>query len=169
MASGDVVVHQTGPFSGTGTNYAQPTTLAGVSSPSEVVPVWAFDQTTAEYVDFGAELSGYAGGGLTFRLKYSAAVNANPVQWEIGVRRMADDAAGSDLDASHSYAFNLVSDTVPSSVNEIGYASITFTDGADMDSWATNELAIVRVRRNPDGTDSAAGDAYLWSVVGTET
>ena len=62
------------------------------------------------------------------------------------------------------------SDTAASASGELSYPTITFTDGADMDSWADGELAIVRVYRDHDhGDDGMTGDAELWDLLGKET
>ena len=86
----------------------------------------------------------------------------------LGIRRLDDDAE--DIDAAHTYNTQGVSDTVPSLAGELSYPQIAFTHGAQMDSWADGELAIVRVFRDHDhGDDGATGDAELWFISGEET
>ena len=81
---------------------------------------------------------------------------------------MNDDAE--DIDSSHSYSFNGVSDTCASASGELSYPSIAFTDGADMDNWAAGEIAIVRIYRDHDhADDTMSGDAELWGLIGKET
>jgi hypothetical protein len=68
------------------------------------------------------------------------------------------------MDAAHTYVYNVITPTPPSAAGELAYDTITFTDGADMDSVAEGERAIMRVRRS----DSAAmsGDAeLLWPAI----
>ncbi len=167
MASGDPVV-QFLEIQFMGTSSPTPDIRTGGSTPAEKVPVLDFDDTAVEVVDYKAVLSGYGGGGLTFRIYWSATTaTSGTVQWEIAIRRIADDAE--DIDGSHTYVFNVTSVTTASASGEVDYATITFTDGADMDSWAEGEIAIIRIRRNPDGTDDMTGDAELWAVVGEET
>jgi len=168
MASGDSVV-QILKVIPPGASAATMDARAGGSTPAENVAVWDFDASSDEYMDFMAKLEGYGSSGLSFTLYYSmSSATADSVVWGIAIRRVADDAE--DIDTSHSYSFNTTTDTVPNTSGEVGYASITFTDGADMDSWAEGELAIVRVMRDADnGSDNASGDAELWSVVGLET
>lgn len=149
---------------------AAPDVRAGGSTPAEGVQVWDYDATTIEYTDFKCKLHGYDGGGLTFTLPWSATTaTSGETGFEIGIRRMNDDAE--DIDAAHTYAFNVISggDTAPSLSGELSYPTITFTDGPDMDSWADEELAIVRVRRNTAAPDDMAGDAELWGLFGKET
>ena len=142
---------------------------AGGSTPAESAQVWDFDAAADEYMDFLCALVGYDGGGLTFTLPWSASsASSGGLRWDVGIRRLADDAE--DVDASHSYDFNSDTDTAPSASGELSYPTITFTDGADMDSWADGELAVVRVHRDYDHAgDDMTGDAELWDLIGTET
>ena len=168
MASGDNVV-QIISVTPPGDNFATPVKIDGGSTPNEGVIGWAFDAASDEYLDFLCKLEGYGGGGLTFQLRWRAAsATANECRWGVGIRRIADDAE--DLDVSHSYQFNEGDFTAPSAAGEYDYAEITFTDGADMDSWAENEMAIVRVFRNADhANDDMTGDAQLVALHGLET
>lgn len=57
--------------------------------------------------------------------------------------------------------------TEPRAAGEVSYTTVTFTDGADMDSWANGELAIVRIRRDPaNAGDTITEDAQLigWCI-----
>lgn len=153
-----------------GTLFAQEDVRAGGSSPSESLTLWDFDAGTIEYMDFECRLTeNYAGGGLTFTLDWMAtSATSGNVVWGIAIRRFQDDAE--DIDASHTYDYNEVTDTCASASGEVSRPTVTFTNGADMDSWAAGEKAIVRVRRNAtSGSDTMAGDAELWSVSGKET
>jgi hypothetical protein len=135
------------------------------------LPVYDFDDTTAEYMDYLCYLlDSYDGGGLTIVLPWSAtAATSGAVVWRAAIRRFADDAE--DIDASHSYDFNQASaDTAASASGEPSYPTITFTDGADMDSLATGEVFILRVGRLPsDSGDNMTGDAELWTPIIKET
>lgn len=168
MASGDPVV-QILKVIPPGASAATMDARAGGSTPAENVMVWDFDASSDEYMDFLCALEGYDSGGLTFTLVWSASsATSGDVVWGVAVRRIADDAE--DIDTSHSYQFNTATDTAPSASGEVSYSTVTFTDGADMDSWADGELAIVRVYRDADnGSDTMAGDAELWGIVGTES
>lgn len=168
MASGDPVV-QILAVVPPGASAATMDVRPGGSTPAEGVRVYDFDAASSEYLDFLCKLEGYDGGGLTFTVVYSmSSAVANQVRWEIGIRRIQDDAE--DIDSAHSYDTNGVSDTVPSAAGEVSYPQISFTDGADMDNWAEGELAIVRIYRDHDhADDTASGDAELWSLSGVET
>jgi len=141
----------------------------GGSTPAEAVQVWTFDADSSQYMDFLCKLEGYGGGGLTFTIVYSmSSAAADQARWEIAIRRIQDDAE--DIDVSHSYVFNGVSDTVPSASGEVSYPTIAFTNGADMDNWVEGEMAIVRIYRDHDhADDTATGDAELWGIFGLET
>jgi hypothetical protein len=165
MASGDIVgfILDVLPPA---TLFPQPYIRQGGSTPAERVLVYGFDAATIEYLDFKVQLQGYDGGGLTVVLPWSAAsATTNSVQWGVAIRRVQDDAE--DIDGSHTYDYNEVTDTCASASGELSYPTITFTNGADMDSWADGEIAIVRVRREADDAtnDTMTGDAELWGII----
>ncbi len=168
MASGEAVVNvlRVAP---PGTLYAQEDIRVGGSTPVESWPVWDFDAAAIEYMDFICMLEGYDGGGLTFKTPWSASsATSGTTRWGVAIRRIQDDAE--DIDTSHTYVFNDVDDVAPSVSGEIVYPTVAFTDGADMDSWADGEMAIVRVRRNAThGNDNMSGDAELAGLTGIET
>lgn len=168
MASGESVVEIL-EISQPATLFAPLTRRAGGSTPAESALVYAFDAATDWYLDFLCRLQGYGGGGLTFTLPWSAAsATTNVTRWGIAIRRFADDAE--DIDASHTYDFNEVDDTCASATGELSYPTIAFTNGADMDSWAEGELAIVRVKRSAaHANDTMAGNAELWTLAAKET
>src|SRR5688500_11882892 len=88
-----------------GTLAATHDTRTGGSTPAESVPVFDFDDTAAEYMDFYGLLRGYAGGGLTLDIAWAAtSATTNAVLWGAAIRRVADDAE--DIDTSHTYDFN---------------------------------------------------------------
>lgn len=173
MASGDTLVTFT-PLDNTppATAYATFDTMTGASTPAEAIPVLDFDDTTQEYADFYAVMpASYAGGGVTITVGYSAAeASTDVVDWEAAFRRVADDAEDLDTTA-HTYDFNGSVDTAPSAVGEVAYASITFTDGADMDSVTAGDYFVLRVTRDPtpdSGTD-VTGDASIHFIRISET
>jgi hypothetical protein len=143
--------------------------LAGGSTPAEGVPTLAFDSATDESVDFiGVMPRHYGGSGLTLTLYWASAETSNAVVWGAAFRRVADDAE--DIDTSHTYDFNTVTATTASAAGEADYATITFTNGADMDSLAVGELFNLRITRDADnGSDNMTGDALLIAVEIRET
>lgn len=154
------------------TLYATFDTRADGSTPVANLPVYDFDDTAAEYLDFYCRLEGYAGGGLTITFDWSAtSATTNAVLWGAAIRAIADDAE--DMDAAHTFDYNNASaDTAPSLSGERSRVSITFTNGADMDSAADGEPFVLRIRRLPtDAADTMVGDAEFWpfSLVIKET
>jgi hypothetical protein len=153
-------------------NAATPDSMVGGSTPGEVVPVEDFDAGADEYIDLLGHLaSTYDGGGITLKIPWSASsATSGNIVLDAAFRRLQDDAE--DIDTSHSYSFNSVTDAAPSAAGEIVTASITFTDGADMDSLAAGEKFILRIRRNgDDASDTMSGDAelHVYGIEGIET
>lgn len=161
MASG-AIVGIIGEISQPAANIATYDTRTSLTPIAEIIPLIDFDDTIIEVIDFYCRLEGYAGGGLTITFDWSAtSATSGDVRWCVGIRRIEDDAE--DMDASHTYDFNEVTDTCASASGERSRASITFTDGVDMDSLANGEPFILRIRRDPtNGADTMTGDAELW-------
>src|SRR3990167_5652074 len=167
MASGDPVV-QVLTIMPPATLYATFDVRPSASTPAENFPVWDYDATTAEYLDFLCILRGYGGGGLTFTLPWSASTaTTGNCKWDVAIRAFPDDAE--DIDVSHTYDYNTVTDTPASASGEPSYPTVAFTNGADMDSWADGEIAIVRVKRDTSVGGNMTGDAELCGVFGRET
>jgi len=168
MASGDVVVSILEDMP-PATSYATMDTRAGGSTPAESVSVYDFDASASEYMDFKALLAGYDGGGITFHVAWtSTSGTSSNTRWEIAIHRLSDDA--DDIDTAHTYDFNGVSAPAPSAAGEVVYDTVAFTDGADMDSWADGEIAVVRIYRDHDHADDGmTGDAELVALWATET
>ena len=171
MASSDMMFELTpNAAAGPKTSYATLDLLEGGSSPVELWTVLDFDAASVEYADFKIALpSNYAGGGLTLAIiiSMSSATSGNVVL-EAAFRRCDD--GNEELDQSHTYDYNSVTVAVAAAVGKAVYATIAFTDGADMDSLAAGEMGMLRIRRKADdGSDTAAGDAELQMVIGKET
>ena len=170
MASGDIVgqiIRVIPPA----TAYATPDVRAGGSTPVENWPVWDFDDTTAEYLDMLVYIGpNYAGGGLTISLPWTAtSATSGATVWQVAIRRVA--VSSEDVDTSQTYDFNLAAaSTAPGTNGQVIVPTVAFTSGADMDSWAVGEWAMMRVGRLPtDGGDTMTGDAELWVPVIKET
>ena len=151
-------------------NAAAPGLVTGGSTPAERIPVWLFDPSTIEYLDFLCELNGYAGGGITLTYLWSSGATSGNVVWSAAFRRLQDDAE--DIDTSQTYDYNNASaDATASASREQAYTTLTFTDGADMDSVANGEFFVLRIRRvATDGGDTLnSNDAELWTISGKET
>jgi hypothetical protein len=153
-----------------GSDSATPDVRVGGSTPPESLVVWDFDASVSEYMDYLVYLSGYSGGGLTVVLPFMMSSAASgKIRLEAAIRALVDRTE--DFDSAHTYLFNGVSvDPVPTNSGEVDYPVVTFTDGADMDSWADGELAILRVWRDYNhADDNAAGDLELLVPIVKET
>lgn len=161
MASGENVGFGLMPMP-PGSNPATFDTRASATS-VENFPIYDFDDTTIEYMDFYGFLYGYDGGGLTVKFPWTAtSATSSNVIWGAAFRRIQEDAE--DIDLSQTYDYNDASAQAPGSASgEQVMATITFTNGADMDSLADTEPFVLRIRRNASsGSDTMAGDAELW-------
>lgn len=173
MASGNTLIVLTARDGiPTATSGAAHGVFAGAATPADGVPFLAFDSASDEYADFPCVLPRhYAGGGLTLTLYWFSTQTSGTCRWGAAIRRVQDDAEDIDTTA-HSYDFNTVGATTASAAGELNYATITFTDGADMDSLAVGEYFILRIFRDGDGTsgtDDLTGDAGLVAIEIKET
>lgn len=162
MASGDTLslfsaLHNSPPTS----NYATLDTR-------NAHPVLDFDASTNEDAVFSDLLRGYAGGGLTVDIWFSmSSAVANDVDWDVAIERIGDEVL--DIDADSFAAANSIDNTtVPATSGELTKATVTFTNGADMDSLANGEPYRLKITRDAV-SDTAAGDAELHYVHVKET
>lgn len=143
----------------------------GGSTPIESVLVCLFNPSTVWYQDFEIILPpNYAGGGLTFVVEFSSETdnnNAHQVVWGAALRRI--DSAET-FSSSHSYSYQSVTATIPNATDKTKTANITMTSGAQMDSLAAGERAILRIKRDAtNGSDDCTGNARLHSIQVKET
>jgi len=156
---------------------ALPATLAaaldivvGTSTPAENIPVLAYDDTTVEYADWLCWLPrSYGGGGLTLTFGWAAAAATNNGVWAAAFRHVPDDAEDLNTTA-HTYDYNTTADLTPASaVGEVVYDTLTFTNGADMDSVVAGSYFILRVKRPAPSGTKITGDQYLHVIEIKET
>ena len=136
------------------------------------VPVLDFDDTTDESAEFGLLMPrAYAGGGITVTVGWMATTaTTGTISLDVAFKSVSDDA--DDLDTKAYAAANNANPTTASASGEVDYATITFTDGADMDSVAAGEYFRMKVLRDADGTtstDNLSGDMELIFVEIKET
>lgn len=132
-------------------------------------PVLDFDPTTNEDAVFTFVLpQHYGGGGLTINLGYSmASAVTGDIDWDAAIERIGDQQQ--DVDADGFAAANSVDNTtVPATTGNVDVVTITFTDGADMDSLAAGEVGRIKITRDAVA-DTAAGNAELHFVHIKET
>ena len=136
-------------------------------------PVLDFDATTDEEAVWSFILPrAYASGGLTVKVHYSMSSAAtNNVVFQGAFERIGDEVQDVDADGFASFQSS-GQDAVPANLGDVGVATITFTDGAQIDSIAIGELCRFKLRRDADdtsATDNATGDAEVHMVEIYET
>ncbi len=162
MASGDSLIQQVAQGA------AFPDSNAGTPDRRNGHDVINFDAATDETIDFEVLMPQHyaATTGITLRLFWmGATATTGDVVWNAAIERHEDDAF--DLDGDGFAAVNAVTDTTASVSGELVVATITFTDGADMDSWAVGESGRLRITRDANNvSDTMAGDAQLlkWEI-----
>jgi len=124
-------------------------------------PVLDFDAATNESAVFSAVMPrSYGAGGITVYIHYamSSATSGN-IDWDIAFERIGDQQQ--DLDSDGFAAVNSVNNTtVPGTSGNVDIVTITFTNGADMDSIAVGEGFRLKITRDA-ASDTASGDAEL--------
>ena len=152
-------------------NNEPPATVFATFDTRNSVPVLDFDDTTDESAVFGAVLpANYAGGGLTVTLVWMAtSATTGTVRWNVQIEAHPNDTF--DIDADGYAAVQSATGTTASLSGEQQYTSITFTNGAQMDSLATGESFRIKVTRDANHAtdDTMTGDAELLRVVIKET
>lgn len=150
-----------GPSAGTATAGAALSSRVDGSSPVVSYLIAAFDDTTVENIDQGVRLEDYAAGGVTVKfLAVAASATSGNAGFEAAFARK--QAAGDDIDSAHTFDFNSSGAVAVSGTAGIPFAvSITFTDGADMDSLADGEFGMLRIRRDTAVASDATGDIQI--------
>jgi hypothetical protein len=127
-------------------------------------PCLDFDTTTGEAVYFtGVMPQHYSGGGVAVYVHWAASTaTTGTIGWLAALERIGDSQQ--DIDSDGFAADNTVTaTTVPGTSGHVDITSVTFTDGADMDSVAAGEMFRLRITRDV-ANDNAAGDAELYYV-----
>lgn len=175
MASGDTLLVFTALNAVPGdADYATFDTIltASADEPDNVIPVLDFDPgATEEYAYFtGVMPRNYGGGGVTVTLGWSSDATTGNVIWGVAFKSITDDA--DDVDSKVFAAPNeSAADATASAAGEVAYTTITFTDGADMDSVAAGEYFWIEVHRSSaDVSDTMdSNDAELHFIEIKET
>lgn len=145
----------------TGTVASTMAWLAGGSTPTEQVGMMAYADAAAAYMDFMGRASGYRGTGLTVELPWSSPATSGDAVLQVAFRRLVSNTTA--VTSAFSYDFNTVTTTAPGATGRYRNATVTFTDGSDMDSIADGDLFIMRVLRDPaHGSDNLGNTLNLW-------
>ena len=132
-------------------------------------PVLDFDASTNESAVFSAVMPrSYAGGGLTVYIHYAmTSATTGDIDWDVDLERIGDQQL--DIDADSFVGVNSTDNTtVPATSGNVDIITVTFTDGADMDSIAVGEGFRMKVIRDA-AADTATGDAEVRFVEIKET
>jgi hypothetical protein len=135
-------------------------------------PVLDFDGTTDEEAVFSGVLpDGYTGGGLTVDTWWSfTSATSGSLRVQAAIERI--DVSSLDIDADSFASFQSAGGSAPGTTGQVIKVSITFTNGAQMDSLAAGEAFRLKIRRDADGTsgtDDITTDAELLMVQVKET
>ncbi len=111
----------------------------------------------------------YGGGGVTVEIDYAmTSATANAVVWAVQWEKIA--AETQDLDSDGFATAKTVTSTVSGTCGKVKRASITFSDGTQMDSVGAGHSFRLKVYRDADNAaDDATGDAELVVVHIKET
>lgn len=129
-------------------------------------PVLDFDATTEETTYFrGIMPNSYSGEGVTVDVEYAmTSATSGDVIWGAAFELLGGEAQ--DIDSDGFASAKTVADTVSATSGKIKAASITFADGAEMDSVAEGDLFRLKIYRDADAEgDDATADAELLQVV----
>lgn len=148
------------------TRYATPDEYNDGSTPAQVVQVMDFDPgTTTEFLDFPVVMpQNYDGGGLTIRIGWTAEATSGNVKWDIFLKSWT---AGTDNTTTKAFAAANSTTTGTNGTARVQtITTITFTDGADMDSWAAGEEGILRLERDSlDVADTMNSNDAEWHFI----
>lgn len=126
-----------------------------------------FDDSTTEVAYFKAYMpQNYSGGGITVTISWVAEATSGTVDWLVAFERLP--VVAQDIDNGGFAASKSVGRVVPLVSGAIKNSTITFTDGAEMDSIAAGNLFRMKVSRDAL-LDDAVGDASVIAVKIEET
>lgn len=132
-------------------------------------PVLDFALNEKTYFSFVLPRS-YAGGGITLYCHYAmSSAEADAIVLEIGFERIGDQLLDIDGPDSFAAAQSTGDVTVPGTSGLVDIATITFTDGAQIDSLAVGECGRIEVERVSATGADAAGDLELLAIEVKET
>lgn len=129
-------------------------------------PVLDFDAGTDESAVFTGILPPYySGGGISVEIFWSAtSATSGNVVWNAAIERI--DLSGLDIDADSFASAQTVTTAAPGTSGMVVKSTITFSNGAQMDSLAADEPFRLKVTRDADnGSDTMTGDAEIVRVM----
>lgn len=129
-----------------------------------------FDAGTDESAVWKAVLPRhYSGGGITVHLHWvGATATSGNVVWSGQFERIGEGQQ--DIDSDGFASAQSVTAAAPATSGHIDIASITFTNGAQIDSLAVGEAFRFKLFRDADNaSDTMTGDAELFAIELVET
>lgn len=140
------------------------------------VPTLSFDATTNQVAIFqGVMPAHYAGGGVTLTVGVVSTTATGDMSFGAAFRSNTDDvdnlgAVGTDPSGLKTFAAPNLNQAIDAATvaGEVKYFTITFTDGADMDSVATGELfhlLLYRDAQDATNDDMAAAAQVVFAVL----
>lgn len=164
MASGETLVVWTA------TGNVPPGTLPATFDLRNNHAVLDYDASTDEVGLFESVMPRYyGGGGITATIIWMASsATSGSVRWEMAFERHQDETT--DLDTDDFATAKTVDSTAPATNGAPQYASIAFSNGAEIDSIAVGESFRVRLKRlGSNANDTMLGDAELMRIELKET
>lgn len=129
-----------------------------------------FDGATNESAVFRNVMPQHYAGttGVTVYIHYAMSTETTgDIDWDVAFERVSDSIQ--DIDSDGFAAVNSVDGTtVPGTSGLVDVVSVTFTDGADMDSVTAGDGFRLKITRDA-ANDTTTGDAELWAVEIRET
>lgn len=121
-----------------------------------------FDASTDETMYFDDILPRrYGGGGVVVEIHYSmTSATSGDVVWSVAWENQADEAQ--DIDSDGFASAKTVTHAVSDTSGKVKRATISFSDGAEMDSVGAGDLFRMSLVRDADNaSDTATGDAEV--------
>jgi hypothetical protein len=124
-------------------------------------PVLDFDGSTNESAVFTFVMpQAYSGGGVTVYIHYAmTSATSGDIDWDVSFERVGDQQQ--DIDSDSFAAVQSVDNTVvPGTSGNVDVVSVSFTNGAQMDSCAAGEVCRIKITRDA-ASDTDNTDAEL--------
>lgn len=133
-------------------------------------PILTFEDTNDTQAVFSSILpQAYDGGGVTVYIHWAAeTATTGDVRWDVAFERVGENVL--DIDGDSFASAQSVTATASGVAGRIDIASVSFTDGAQMDSLAAGEGFRLKIIRDANNVaDTMADDAQLRWVEVRET
>jgi hypothetical protein len=124
-------------------------------------PVLDFDGSTNESAVFTFVMpQAYSGGGVTVYIHYAmTSATSGDIDWDVSFERVGDQQQ--DIDSDSFASVQSVDNTVvPGTSGLVDVVSVSFTNGAQMDSCAAGEVCRIKITRDA-ASDTDNTDAEL--------